>query len=251
MTNAAIARCNDICLSVLPPLEGEVHVWLIPTNVQMCSHLEAAAAAFSLEERERADSYIFERDRRRFVRSHAWLRSIIARYLRAPPDAVRFRRGPSGKPRLPDPAPLNFNLAHAGELGAIAVSHHSREVGIDLETEPTSADIRTLTRAVLGSAAVAAVAALPAGDQMRTVLRAWTLKESLLKAGGYGLSRPPSEIEVTLEGLKPTIINAPGGRAEIDRWWVRDLAVPAPYVGTLMVEKREDVSPPYVRGFGY
>src|SRR5262245_47220358 len=100
---------------------GEKRFQLLPNDIHVfLFHLdETLPGAIDLlddAERARADRFVFERDRRRFVTAHAWVRVVLSRCLECPPETLRFAAGPRGKPHLADPAvDLRFNLSHAGE----------------------------------------------------------------------------------------------------------------------------------------
>src|SRR5215212_4833294 len=83
----------------------EVHIWraaldLHPAAVMDLQRLLAA------DERERADRFYFEHDRRHFIAARGMLRLLLGRYLRTAPEQLEFTYNPYGKPDLavrPDP----------------------------------------------------------------------------------------------------------------------------------------------------
>src|SRR5436190_24043385 len=104
---------------------GEVHVW--------SAHLTGADAlseSLSPAEWVRAQRFHFERDRARFVAGRGLLRTILGRYLDAPPRSLRFTQGLHGKPELDGmSSSLRFNLSHSDDLMLLAAAH-ARDVGI-------------------------------------------------------------------------------------------------------------------------
>ena len=52
------------------------------------------------EECQRAERYVFEKDRTHFVVARGLLRVLLGRYLRQDPQHLRFTYGPYGKPAL-------------------------------------------------------------------------------------------------------------------------------------------------------
>src|SRR6185436_5816324 len=110
-------------------LPNDVHVFLFPLDQNLPGAIELLDEA----ERMRAERFVFERDRRRFVTAHAWVRVVLGRCLDCRPETVRFETGPRGKPHLADTAvDLRFNLSHAGERALLAVTR-GLEVGVDIE----------------------------------------------------------------------------------------------------------------------
>ncbi len=108
------------------PAPDEVHVWRVELD-------RPVAGILSGDEKQRADRFHFERDRRRFSAARTWLRVLIGRYLGVPAEEVQFRYGEHGKPAVAgSDAGLEFNLAHSGELALIAFTHN-QPVGIDVE----------------------------------------------------------------------------------------------------------------------
>ena len=71
-------------------------------RVRLDEALPGAIELLDGDERARAARFVFERDRRRFINAHAWLRAAIGRCADLAPEAVRFTFDPRGKPRLAD-----------------------------------------------------------------------------------------------------------------------------------------------------
>src|SRR5262245_6814649 len=104
--------------------ENEVHVWLVQTNDES-SPPDDFRDLLSSVELDRAAKFKFETDRRRYITSHAALRSILSNYVNGPARALQFAEGPYGKPKLaPTHATerVEFNLSHSHELALIAVA---------------------------------------------------------------------------------------------------------------------------------
>ena len=101
--------------------------------------------------------------------------------------------GPHGKPFLKGQAGFHFNLSHAGRLAACAVS--GEPVGIDVEAERPFEE--ALVRTVFHDREAAWARECPeGGDAGYTAL--WTVKESLMKYLGTGLSLEPKRICVDM-----------------------------------------------------
>jgi 4'-phosphopantetheinyl transferase len=170
---------------------GEVHVWFareqLLENAALSARFDAILAP---EERERRDRMKSEQGRREQLLARGMLRELLSLYsTTTAPSAWRFVRGASGRPSLAPPfdaTGLHFNLAHSAGLVAIAIARMSK-LGVDVEHET-----RTLSPAIaeryFSAAEVAALRALPAGEQPGRRLRLWTLKEAYLKAIGTGVA---------------------------------------------------------------
>lgn len=120
-------------------------------------------------------------------RARAWLRLVLARYVRQPPDALRFRREARGRPYLTEPAGgPEFSLAHSGDRMLLAVG--LTRCGVDLEALAKPRRFAELALAYLGPEERAWVEACDGEGRARRFLQLWTAKEAVLKACGLGIS---------------------------------------------------------------
>lgn len=167
-----------------PPADSDcVHVWSRPLTGPVHSGFrdllseEECAAASRFHTPELAE---------RYRQAHGWMRSVLSRYLDTPPETLRFRSGPDGKPRLAHGS-LHFNLAHSDSLALLAVRQDA-PVGVDVEP------VRPLPEAMLiacrwfSAPEIRWIAA--SDDRDRAFLRCWVCREAFLKATGEGLGRP-------------------------------------------------------------
>ena len=111
-----------------------MHVWRAALDVPE-SQVRNLWDTLTADERQRAERYIFEKDRTHFVVARGLLRVLLGRYLRQDPPHLRFTYGPHGKPALATDtgrATLCFNVSHSHGLALYAVTR-GREVGVDVE----------------------------------------------------------------------------------------------------------------------
>ncbi len=153
--------------------------------------LAAPDAAFELgwldeDERARLAAFRLPAVQRRFGRSHAALRAILARYVLAPPEDLRFAVGLHGKPSLPD-AGLHFNLAHSGEAALVAVSRDA-EVGVDLEQPRPLKSVLGMARVVFHPEEISQLEALDPAQREDAFFDCWVRREALVKGLGLGLA---------------------------------------------------------------
>ncbi|TCT04769.1 4'-phosphopantetheinyl transferase family protein [Aquabacter spiritensis] len=194
------------------------------------------AALLDQEERQRA-ARLPGGARRDFSVAHGLCRLALTRaHAAVAPAAWRFRIGRHGKPAPEAPADLHFSLTHAAGLVAVAVAW-GREVGVDAEAlVPALATVQT-AEVFCTPVELAALCAGDAAARTETFFALWTLKESLIKATGEGLSRPPQTIACGLHPLRILGFDAPGTwrswTAEIPA--VGRLAVSAAAAGMLRV----------------
>lgn len=148
----------------------------------------------SAAERARAGAFAAERDRARFVAARAVLRGILAGILGDPPESLMFSQTPIGKPCLMAgdiPRFLRFNLAHSGDLMAVAIAW-DREVGIDVEHrhEFGPGDLDAMIGLFFPQQSKR-LSALPHARRLSEFHRLWVRQEALLKARGSGFAPAP------------------------------------------------------------
>jgi len=187
-------------------------------------------AWLSTDEKERATRFHFERDRRRFIAGRGVLRSIIGRYLQRPPAEVQFEYGQYGKPRLAQAgelADLQFNVAHAREIGLLAFAQ-TIDIGVDVETVRPLADADAVVSRYFSPEEVEAFNRLPVEQQQTAFFNGWTRKEAFIKAVGDGLSYPLRRFSVTLApGDGARLLRIDGDEIQANEWSLRTL-MPAP-----------------------
>src|SRR5262249_4810114 len=89
------------------PASDEIHVWQARLDDPQ-TELTWLHETLTADERERAARFYFEKHRRRFIVGRGILRMIIAGYLGAAADAIRFDYSAKGKPSLAAPHAENF-----------------------------------------------------------------------------------------------------------------------------------------------
>ena len=217
---------------------GEVHVWAaalaLPAN-----ELSGLAALLDPAERERAARFVQPLHRDRFIAAHGLLRQVLARCLRLQPAQVQFTPGANGKPSLAGAGPLQFNLAHSGDVTLIAVAN-GRAVGVDVEQARDMIDAEAIAARFFSAQEQAALAALPASEKQAGFFRLWTRKEAWIKATGAGLSFPLAQLTMSLaEPNDDCLLSVDGAPAAAAQWRVRALPAPAGYAAAVAAEGRD------------
>jgi len=151
------------------------------------------------EERDRAARFVFDRDRRRFIVSHAWTRLALASCLDCAPESLRFYAGPTGKPRLlGTPGDVRFNVSHSGERALVALAL-GQEVGVDIE-QHRPVDVIELANKFFERSEIKSLERLSQTKRVAAFFRCWTRKEAFVKALGNGLAFP-------LDGFKVSVLD--------------------------------------------
>ena len=152
------------------------------------------------EERERANAFAHDADRRDFIAAHRLVRAMAASIIGAPPRTIVLRQrcdtcgGPHGRPTLPDHPGLHVSLSHA--KGVVAACG-DRPVGIDLErwnaSQPDHSDLdfalAPAERKRLQSMAASGATPTPHHAAALAFLRLWVRKECLVKLGRITLDQ--------------------------------------------------------------
>jgi 4'-phosphopantetheinyl transferase len=214
----------------------DVHVWSAGLQHE-APVLDALRATLDDDELARAERFVFERHRLRYVAAHGLLRRVLSGYLGVAPAEIRFGHARHGKPYLagevqPD---LRFNLSHSGDRMLVAVAV-GRDVGVDLELVGRDRDFAGIARHFFSPNEVAALTALPERERRAAFYRCWTRKEAYIKAIGSGLSHPLDEFDVTFAPGEPAALaydqRDPDAAA---RWSMLNLELDD-YAGALAVE---------------
>jgi 4'-phosphopantetheinyl transferase len=202
---------------------SEVHVWRAELD-RPSTDIEPFLQILAADEKQRAERFRFEKDRKKFVVARGLLRTILARYLSVSPDQVLFSYSSKGKPAIANAYPageLCFNVSHSHQMALYAIALN-RPVGIDLEYIRSIDAVALAQRFFLPSEA-AMIQSLTEADQHQAFFKVWTQKEAYLKATGDGLGGLAS-VEVAL--TEPMRLVSVDGNVQIAaQWFVQEIAV--------------------------
>ena len=178
----------------MPP--SFVHLW----HADLAAEHPAwgpAEATLSEAERDRQARFRTEALRQTYGRAHGFLRAVLGPYAGQPPAALALAApGPRGKPALPAPVAVQFNLSYRAGRALLAVSNEWA-VGADVEALHPMTDALALVRELFSSPEQAALSATAPGAPWEALFYTiWTLKEAYAKALGMGLSLPFAEFSV-------------------------------------------------------
>ncbi len=108
-----------------------IDLWLWQLDCD-AAEAERRSTVLSDPERARADRFIHERDRIRFISGRSRLREILSDLVGTAAATLPLAEGLNGKPMLPD-GPV-FNLSHAAGMAALAVTADTSVwLGVDIE----------------------------------------------------------------------------------------------------------------------
>ncbi|AUW45694.1 4'-phosphopantetheinyl transferase family protein [Rhizobium leguminosarum] len=193
------------------PADIEIALWRYSENE---GNWNRWMRSLSSDERDRAATYRFERDRASFIAGRYLLRQLLSLQTGISPGKVPLSPDRHGKLRLEGGDRLQFSLANTDGLVAVAAASGCDHVGIDCER----ADIEIEEAAVDSYCSAEErrwLMELPARERARTAIALWTLKESHLKALGVGLREDPRNIAFSWKDGIPVMVD--GG--DCDRRW--------------------------------
>jgi 4'-phosphopantetheinyl transferase len=211
----------EALLTLAGPLALEldtIHVWAFELD-GTSALVEQCRSYLSIGEHQRADRFVFERDRVHHTVAHGVLRHLLGRYCGIRPESLQFSVTAAGKPsmaRLPanpaeGPPGIHVNLTHSGGRALLGVSQ-GRELGIDLEQVRPNIEVLSISRNYFFGAERDAIEGALSVTRDSLFFRYWVAKEAVLKAQGIGLGFPldqfrvdflPGDAEARIETFDP------------------------------------------------
>lgn len=176
-------------------------------------------------ERGRADRFVSELDRRRYVRLRLFTRLHLADRYGVQPSEVELTTmrcaacgsDAHGAPvaRIGDQV-VTLSLTQSGDVGGLLVGP-DQPVGLDVETV-FGPPLFEAVRGVLSPGETTALAEAHKLEDADALTRAWTRKEAVLKAIGVGFFVDPQAVEVRAEtdGRVTASCTAPGWESAWD-----------------------------------
>ncbi|MCU1298477.1 MAG: 4-phosphopantetheinyl transferase superfamily protein [Acidobacteriaceae bacterium] len=215
-----------------------MHIWRA-SLLQPADKLASYSGILTPDERQRADRFIFERDRQRFISARAILRLLLGRYLEQAPEKLRFSYSKYGKPAISDPieTDIRFNVSHSHELVLYAFTRN-RAVGVDVEHINEDRATQQIAERFFSKKEVAVFRSVPSDKQTEAFFNCWTRKEAYIKGRGEGLSFPLDRFDVSLMPGSPAELldcREPDN-AQPQRWSLREVAVKDGYAAAVAVE---------------
>lgn len=228
-------------LETLPPaMHGrECHIWRIPLTAPEDT-FPHSTKYLSDDEKRRADKFLLPPPRRQFVLVRSALRALLGAYLGIPPGKIPFVFNLFGKPCLPPPfAEWSFNVSHSGQQGLIAITR-AGDVGVDIEQRKALQDLAGLANMIFSPEDMRVWEALPHAEQTTAFYRAWTRKEALAKALGYGLSADLRALHVSFcDSKEARVLDIDPALGPAHLWHLTPVDDEAGYDGALAVRGRD------------
>jgi 4'-phosphopantetheinyl transferase len=210
---------------------ADVEVWLVDLDAGG----DEGWTVLSDDERARADRFVFETHRRRFVAGRAHVRRLLGGRLGLEPAQVALVYGPVGKPALADVRAPRFNLSHSDRYALVALA--AGEVGVDLECIRPLPNLDDVAARVFTAGERQALDAWPAAERAQAFFSGWTRKEAYIKAVGQGIARL-AHVEVAMApGAPPALLRVDDEPEAPKRWALHDLAPLPGFVAAVCFER--------------
>jgi len=238
MTNTYMLAGDYQPQEIIQSIEkGDVHVWQVSLDRPVIA-FEKLKGSLSLDEQQRAERFVFEKDRDHFIVARSNLRHILSRYLDISAGELEFAYGEHGKPFLinkKNDLPIQFNLSHSDGIALYAITLNSA-IGIDIEVINKKVDYLAIAQRFFTEKEAKAIASLPKHLQKKYFYCYWTLKEAFVKAMGSGLFLSLDQFEVScLPGELPVLTKVQGSEKTARDWTICLLEIKEGYVAALAV----------------
>lgn len=180
-------------LQEFPDLKvNEVHIWS-SSLLEDGNNMDYFYSILSEDEYERASSFRFFKDQRRFIMTRGILRCLLSHYVGQMPESIEFIYGLWGKPHLSQNIPLHFNLSHSGDYALYAVTRNY-EIGIDLEYLDKSLELEGMAPHIFSAVELMDWMNLDIEERINAFFTHWVSREAFLKASGKGWIEDKKEL---------------------------------------------------------
>lgn len=220
--------------------EEVVPVWIVPLSIEPRTRVQETSV-LSRAEIDRAERFIFEKDRLAYVHSHVALRCILGGYLNTDPSSLRFSETARGKPYLAGAhasSGLYFSLSHTHGLALCALAF-GREVGVDAEAMDRAIDVQAVARRTYSPDEQNALLGLTGAEQRAAFFRIWTRKEAFVKACGGGLDEHTGDFTVSCADGHGDALLSSVQRTAATSWRIQAVQCPPGYYGAVAAAGRD------------
>lgn len=164
--------------------EEEAHIWSLYLPNQK-RNIEYLSSILSNDEKKKANNFKFTKDREQFLITRGTLRCILARYLQKRPGSIDVSYSQWGKPCLPEPRTLHFNISHSENYSLLAFTR-SCEIGIDLEIVKNELKLDEMVEIVFSATELSCWRKMSSEKKVDYFYKVWVGREAFLKALGKG-----------------------------------------------------------------
>ena len=207
---------------VVPLVGSDVRLYLVELSGEHDELLGVLAADASEGRRARAARFRSSADAVRCLAAEALLRHALRCAYGLEAETLTVAVDGLGKPFLANHPRVHFSLSHSGAWVGCALC--DGPVGLDIEDGRRIDDLPTAP--FMSLVEWDRYRNLPANARPGAFYRLWTLKESVLKAAGTGMSFDPRRITVSVSPAGVELDGAPEAIRGLS-WHVRVVPMPA------------------------
>lgn len=143
----------------------------------------------SEDELQRANRFVFEKDKNMFASTRGTLRYLLGLYLAREPKDIRFSYNAYGKPLLQFPVSnMQFNVSHSKDTALLVFAHQT--VGVDVEYQDSRFSSLQIAQRFFSPTEVEDLPQTFDAEFVSAFFDCWSRKESYIKAKGMGVSLP-------------------------------------------------------------
>lgn len=204
---------------------------------ELAKHLPDFWAYLSYEERIKANKFHLTHLKTRYIISHGFLRFLLGGCLSLPPAEVEYSYNKFKKPLCKQNPYLYFNMSHSHNWICYAFSYNC-QVGVDIEFMSRKIELEHFLPSIASPKEISIFNNLKELDKAYLFYKMWTTKEAFLKALGFGLIYPLSEVETKILPKGEFGIIEHRGNNEITKEWTfTPINFISGYLGTVAVQK--------------
>ena len=209
----------------------QIHLWIADLDCFDFFEVQLECAAWlSGNEIGRLNHYRSSTRRKQFLLGRVLLRVVLSKYAEVAPETWKFQTNAHGKLFL-DPShglPIFFNLSHADNRVIIAVSS-IRDLGIDIESMHKRRAFLKIANRYFAPDEIKSLSNLSTPLQAPRFFELWTLKESVLKACGFGLSDNLSRVRFTFPSEDKLSLDFDSSNNDLANWQIWQIEISKPY----------------------
>jgi len=165
--------------------ESKIRLYQIDVNNVKCND-NALYNKLTQAEQQRADKFVFEKDRHRYIVAHGALQKLLSSYFGKKSGTCELLYTTHGKPHFPNEKGIEFNISYSKDLVLIGFAGNCM-LGIDIEYLERDIDIKGVAAHVFNSREQALLQDVSGQERVILFYKIWTGKEALMKSVGIGL----------------------------------------------------------------
>ena len=218
---------------------NQVDIWRLSLDL-VPDTVKTDISPLSTDEVEKAEGFKFDKDKHRYIASHAFVRNVLSRYTNVDPGAIEFVVNEYGKPSIKGGG-VEFNMSHSVDYVLMAVTRAGR-IGIDIEHIRLGIASHVIVRQYFSPAEVEELQSFSSeDDRVNAFFIGWSRKEAYIKAHGLGLALPLESFDVSFTENPPLLRATRPDAEEAKKWTLRTIEIDPAYKAAVCVENTNEL----------